>query len=688
MNALSDPQFAYLVRATDSPVRCFGQSGGAVTAVLLHLLATGRIDGAIVTRFDVKTRRAEAVYADTPDAIKASAGSCYLQSPVVQAALERCGKRLAVVATGCQAQAIRKLAESGKFATPPVVLGLVCAGNYAPGYVDAIVRACGEDPLGLRAFRFRDKARSGWPGEVMVDCGGGPKYFPASVRKRLKGEFRLKGCGNCRDKMNAAADVVFGDPWGVVVDRGEDGRTVMMPRTELGREILDAVMTAQAVRGERIAAETFFNGQKVRWAGPPPEHPTNDEMRRVLVYSYSSESNYGGVSVILGFRELLRRVDPKAEMICVEDGPVPVFARQENDFPSIRWPYSGLRRFWMDYAKVRIFGRKLRDPVRAAWWAWFDAADVVVNLHGIAFCSKLSWAKRRFFLIAAVQSVLKKYSVSIAARLSGKLSVKSTSSYGPMEARADRLAAWLSARFAFNRMVARETESARELRRCAKLRREPPVAPDVANLMPVPDIKPEPDLIGIVTSFQMERQWRSRADGYLETMIGLTDYVTAKGYRVVLIPNQDNGKESRLIRRSDSRVAAGIRARVSDQSRVSVVAVCGRSGLERKSDIARCSLLISPRYHACVSAMTCAVPTLTIGWHAKYQELARLYGQEEWLLPSEDCSLKTLEETFGRMMARREEIADSIRAHQPAVRQAVIDSGRELVMKEGYSYER
>ena len=186
----------------------------------------------------------------------------------------------------------------------------------------------------------------------------------------------------------------------------------------------------------------------------------------------------------------------------------------------------------------------------------------------------------------------------------------------------------------------------------------------------------------------MERQWRSRADGYLETMIGLTDYVTAKGYRVVLIPNQDNGKESRLIRRSDSRVAAGIRARVSDQSRVSVVAVCGRSGLERKSDIARCSLLISPRYHACVSAMTCAVPTLTIGWHAKYQELARLYGQEEWLLPSEDCSLKTLEETFGRMMARREEIADSIRAHQPAVRQAVIDSGRELVMKEGYSYER
>lgn len=405
-------------------------------------------------------------------------------------------------------------------------------------------------------------------------------------------------------------------------------------------------------------------------------------MRRVLVYSYSSESNYGGVSVILGFRELLRQVDPTAEMICVEDGPVPVFAREENDFPSIRWPYSRTGRFWTDYVRFRIFGKKPRDPACAAWWRWFDAADTVVNLHGIAFCSKLKRAKRPPAFVVAAKFLLKVFVPNFVARLSGKLSVKSTASFGPADAWADRLTAWLSSRFVFDRMVAREMDSAHELQRIARMKDAPILAPDVANLMPVPDVRPEPDLVGIVTSFQMERQWKSKDGGYLEMMVGLADYLVAKGFRIVLIPNQDNGEHSRPVRRSDSRVAADILARVSDSSRVSVATVCGRSGLERKSDIVKCSLLISPRYHACVSAMTCAVPTLMLGWHAKYRELARLYGQEEWLLPSEKCSLKGLEETFERMMARRGAIADSIRAHQPAVRQAVIESGRLMLSRD------
>ena len=678
---MRDPDVAYLVCASDSSIRRGGQSGGAVTAVLLHLLASGRIDGAIVTRFNAVTRTAEAVYADTPEAIVASAGSCYLQSPVVKVALEQCGRRLAIVATGCQARAIRKLSEGGKFAVQPIVLGLVCAGNYGPGYVDAIVRVCGCDPLQLRDFRFRDKTRSGWPGEVMVDCGGGPKYFPASVRKRLKGEYRLKGCGSCRDKMNVVADIVFGDPWGVVSDEGQEGRTIMMPRTELGREILDAVMSTQAVRGECIAAEAFFNGQKVRWAGPPPELPTNGGTRRVLVYSYSSESNYGGVSVILGFRELLRQVDPTAEMICVEDGPVPVFAREENDFPSIRWPYSGVKRFWMDYARFRLFGRKPCNPDRAAWWEWFAAVDTVVNLHGIAFCSKLKRAKGSIAWVAAIKCTLKEFSVNLAARISGKLSIKSNASFGPMEARADRLTAWLSSRFAFDRMIARERESALELRRGARLKRRLPVVPDIANLMPVPDVAQEADLVGIVTSFQMERQWKSQACGYIETMVGLVDHIVGEGHRVLLVPNQDNTRQSRPIRRSDSRVAADIFARVANPGRVTVAPVRGRSGLDRKSDIARCALLVSPRYHACVSAMTCGVPTIMIGWHCKYQELAELYGQENWLLSSEKCSVPVLIAAFDRLRADRDGVREDIRRRYPAVSASVLEGGRRMLEK-------
>lgn len=409
---------------------------------------------------------------------------------------------------------------------------------------------------------------------------------------------------------------------------------------------------------------------------------SGEEKTTILVYGYSSESNYGGVSLILGFRELLRRLDSTAEMVCIEDGPVPVFAAKEHDFTSLSFPYRRLGAFWKDCLRVRFLGRLPKDGEKKVWWQWFQTADTVVNLHGIAFCSSLKRAKGRWSVLAALKCLAKDYELSVAAKLFGKRSVKSTASFGPIESGADRLVARWSTRFLFDAVVAREPESTEELRVKTGARREVPVAPDIANLMPVPDCPTESDLVGIVTSFQMEKQWKGPEAGYLETMVRLAEGILASGYRVVLIPNQDHGRGSRPLKRSDTDVAEAILARLSDRSRVTVSPVRGRSGLARKAEIARCFLLVSPRYHACVSAMTCAVPTLTLGWHVKYRELARQYGQEAWLLPSEACTHEALVGMFRRMASSREAIAASIRAHQPDVAHAVVESGRYLLKTE------
>ena len=407
-----------------------------------------------------------------------------------------------------------------------------------------------------------------------------------------------------------------------------------------------------------------------------------EEKTTILVYGYSSESNYGGVSLILGFRELLRQIDPTAKMVCVEDGPVPVFAAKEHDFTSLSFPYRRLGAFWKDCLRVRFLGRLPKDDEKKVWWQWFRAADTVVNLDGIAFCSSLKRAKRRWSVLAALKCLAKDYALSVAAKLFGKRSVKSTASFGPIESRADRLVAGWSSRFLFDAIVAREPESAEELRAKTGARRAVPVAPDIANLMPVPDCSTEPDLVGIVTSFQMEKQWKGPEAGYLETMVRLAEAILAAGYRIVLIPNQDQGRGSRPVKRSDTEIAETILGRLSDRSRVTVSPVRGRSGLARKAEIARCFLLVSPRYHACVSAMTCAVPTLTLGWHVKYRELARRYGQEEWLLPSEACTHEALMKMIRQMASSREAIAASIRAHQQDIVQAVVESGCHLLKTE------
>lgn len=402
-------------------------------------------------------------------------------------------------------------------------------------------------------------------------------------------------------------------------------------------------------------------------------------MRKVLVYGYSSESNYGGVSLILGFRELLRAVDPAAEMICVEDGPVPIFAHKEHDFQSIRWPYSGIKRFWMDYVKFRLFGRKPRNPDRAAWWEWFAVADTVVALQGIAFCSKIGRKSGRLPALSACAGVFRDYSPNLAARLMGKRSIKSTCSLGPMDRWDVRLAARICARFVFDAVVAREDESARWMRKVAGERSVLAVGPDIANLMPVPSARPEPNLIGIVPSFQMERQWSCVEIGYLDCMAGLIEHACARGFRVWLLPNQDKVRHSRLPRRSDTRVAQDILARLPKGADVEIRPICGRSGLDRKTDFARCTLLVSPRYHTCVSAMTCGVPTITLGWHCKYGELLRLYGQEAWLFSSERCSLSVLTDAVDRMFADHVCISRKILSRGNDVREATVRIGRRML---------
>ena len=77
--------------------------------------------------------------------------------------------------------------------------------------------------------------------------------------------------------------------------------------------------------------------------------------------------------------------------------------------------------------------------------------------------------------------------------------------------------------------------------------------------------------------------------------------------------------------------------------------------------------------------MTCAVPTLTLGWHVKYRELAQVYGQEEWIVPSEKCTLETLKAKFERMVSRREEMAASIRSRLQTVKQAVVEAGNAML---------
>ena len=403
-------------------------------------------------------------------------------------------------------------------------------------------------------------------------------------------------------------------------------------------------------------------------------------MAKILVYGYPSDWNFGGPSIILGFRELVRACCPDDEMVCYESARLTPAVVAGYDFRTRRFPYRGMFAFWKDWLLWRLFGRFPPGEERREFWRDFADARAVVNLFGICFCSGPSKIKGPFVGLRAWKTLLARFSPNLAARLSRKRSVKCTCSYGPANREFDRKCARWASRFFFDTMVAREDESRRRLLELTRGKRDASVAPDVANLMPVPERARADDLVGIVVSYKMEQEWRRSDVSYLDCMAALVRHVRRiHGCRVALIPNQDGYLDGRRLRRGDTDVARDVFDRLAEKDGVSVCETLGRPAMDVKRAIVRCAVAVSPRYHACVAALTAGVPLITLGWHEKYSELTALYGQERWMRRAEDCSVEELVRSFDSLFAERLAVSADINAHAAAVRDAVLASGRLML---------
>ena len=246
--------------AAEDDTRLNGQSGGVVTALLAFLLETGRVDGAVVNGFDAGTRRPKAFIARTREEVLASAGSYYTQSAVLPVLREKQG-RLAAVTLGCQSESLTMLRAVRPELAPEVVIGLVCAGQNSGHMIDDICAHEGvERP---DAFRFRDKRAGGWPGNITVGSGADTRTVPNQYRHQIKPLYECHRCLACFDQMNAGADIVCGDPWGIEGKDGPEGWSVLLARTEKGLDLLKAAEAAGALCLEPLDPAEIFRGQTV-----------------------------------------------------------------------------------------------------------------------------------------------------------------------------------------------------------------------------------------------------------------------------------------------------------------------------------------------------------------------------------------------------------------------------------------
>lgn len=403
--------------------------------------------------------------------------------------------------------------------------------------------------------------------------------------------------------------------------------------------------------------------------------------KRIITYGLHIEENLGCPSLLLGFYELLKEIyGDDFQMLNLQEGPVSPEAVAGMPFQtlSVR-PYRAKEYFKTFLGASRkasnekIFSEFTTEISLSEAFSLIFRADAVVNLFGICFCDNFNVDNVHLPLVPLYAML--RFPLSAAAKRYHVLSIKNAASYGPIKTKYTRGIAQIAERYLFDRMVAREKQSLQAMRG-AGVGEKIMLAPDTANLMPYSkDVHFDRPTVGISTSHQIVRQWKS-AEEYTQCIARMCLHI-GKTYPVdiLLIPNEYPSSNPY----HDIDVSEDILELLRELGgNAAILDVRSMNGMQIKSAIAACEVLVASRYHACVAALSSGVPVMVLGWHYKYEELLQWYRQQEWLLSQDDCDGDRLIEMFDRFWVRRDALREEIQERYPAVREAVIQTGRQM----------
>lgn len=256
---------AYLSHATDNRIRQEATSGGTVTALLVHLLESGAIDGAIVVSSDENILwKGKPILALSKEEILAATKSKYSivgTNSVLKTIRNRDG-RYAVVGLPCHIHGIQKARLLDKRICDRVVLtiGLLCHAAIEHDAFEVIWQSLGDYRNDAKKFISRVGKHPGTPHVVLADGSLMPVYFSKMRKFRptsmdminiLYRLFTPARCLTCYDATAEFADIAVGDPWmkspASDIDFYE-GYSYVLTRNKKAQELLEKAEKEKALK--------------------------------------------------------------------------------------------------------------------------------------------------------------------------------------------------------------------------------------------------------------------------------------------------------------------------------------------------------------------------------------------------------------------------------------------------------
>ena len=272
--------YGLYARATDAEIQERSQDGGIVSAIILHQMEKGLLQGAILGDVYEDNRQVgRHKLARNRDDVLACAASRYTYSPntlAMQQAMQEDVGPLAVVGVPCQIDGVRLQQNSSirlqvsQWYSKNITLtfGLFCSESFTNESIEKLGEIIDEDPKTIENINIK--------GKVLVRLDN-KEVREVSLKKYR--EFARPACLYCRDYGAENADIGAG---GI----GLDGWTYTLIRTRRGHEAFQAALNdgwletrplSDEPRGEWLMNKLAANKKKNR--PMPSQMPTFEERK-------------------------------------------------------------------------------------------------------------------------------------------------------------------------------------------------------------------------------------------------------------------------------------------------------------------------------------------------------------------------------------------------------------------------
>jgi coenzyme F420 hydrogenase subunit beta len=252
--------------ANDPEIRHRGSSGGVLSALAVYCLEQENMSFALHSAMDERQPWLNTtVQSRTRGEVLARTGSRYAPAAPCEGleSIEKSDRPCVFIGKPCDTAAVwmlrRERPELDR--NLGLVLSFFCAGMPSTKGTLDLLDGLDIDAKSVDQIRYRG---DGWPGtfKVIYDNGSCEKSLSYEDSWGKLSHYRPLRCQICPDGLGRVADVSCGDAWGSFNKDGDPGRSIVIVRTERGREIVRRAIAANYVQLTLSTSKNVLDAQQ------------------------------------------------------------------------------------------------------------------------------------------------------------------------------------------------------------------------------------------------------------------------------------------------------------------------------------------------------------------------------------------------------------------------------------------